>query len=457
MTQTKQNMSLKPNSTTRYTVYFLLLFIGLFGCLKKFDQPETYTGINIHATLSIRALSELHISGNAEKLTDDWIITGIVTANDATDNFYKTIVIQDSTAAITIRMDGFGLSADFPLGKRIFVRLNGLWLGEYGGMLQLGGAVDRTDPAYPELLPIPTPLFAKCFIHGSKEKIPEPLLVHFDELKNTMQSRLITIDSVELVPGDTAKPFADIVNKATVNHTLRICNGGSLYLRTSGFASFAAVKTPRGNGKITGIYSTFGSQKQIIIRDTSDIKMNGGRCSGNSSRQLFYQDFESIAVGADFALTGWKNLAEAGGQLFSSQMAAANRYVSISAFASKQSLVTSWLILPPINLNSTASEQLSFLTKDAFDNGATLQVYISTNYDGGLFPWKAKWSLLKSLVAKGAVSNIASKWTASGNISLNSFSGLAYIAFKYEGNDLPDITNKKTTAFQIDEIKVMGN
>jgi hypothetical protein len=40
---------------------------------------------------------------------------------------------------------------------------------------------------------------------------------------------------------------------------------------------------------------------------------------------------------------------------------------------------------------------------------------------------------------------------------LNSFSGLAYIAFKYEGNDLPDITNKKTTAFQIDEIKVMGN
>jgi hypothetical protein len=170
-----------------------------------------------------------------------------------------------------------------------------------------------------------------------------------------------------------------------------------------------------------------------------------------------YQDFESIAVGADFALTGWKNLAEAGGQLFSSQMAAANRYVSISAFASKQSLVTSWLILPPINLNSTASEQLSFLTKDAFDNGATLQVYISTNYDGGLFPWKAKWSLLKSLVAKGAVSNIASKWTASGNISLNSFSGLAYIAFKYEGNDLPDITNKKTTAFQIDEIKVMGN
>lgn len=445
------------NNRLNHTYCLFCFFIGLWGCIKKFDQPEAYTGSNIQANLSIRALSELHIPGNAEKLLDDWIITGIVTANDATDNFYKTIVIQDSTAAITIRMDGFGLSADFPLGKRIFVRLNGLWLGEYGGMLQLGGAVDRTDPAYPELLPIPTPLFAKYFIHGIIEKMPDPLLVHFDELKNTMQSRLITIDSVELVPGDTAKPFADVVNRATVNHTLRFCNGGSLYLRTSGFASFAAVKTPRGNGKITGIYSTFGSQKQIIIRDTSDVKMNGGRCSGNITRQLFYQDFESIAVGSDFLLTGWKNLAETGKQLFSGQMAAANRYVTISAFASMQPLVTSWLILPPINLNFTASEQLSFLSKDAFDNGATLQVYISTNYDGGLSPWKAKWSLLKSVIAKGSVSNIATKWTASGNISLNNFSGLAYIAFKYEGNDLPDITNKKTTAFQIDEIKVTGN
>ncbi len=440
-----------------YAYSLFCFFIGFLGCLKKFDQPETYNGNKLHPTESIRELREGHIPGNTEKLSDNQIITGIVTANDATDNFYKTIVIQDSTAALTIRMDAFGLAADFPLGKRIFIRLNGLWLGEYGGMLQLGGAIDKTDPAYPELLPIPTPLFTKIFVHGLVEKLPEPLLVHFGELKDSLQSRLITIDSVEFAASDTAKPFADVINKVTVNHTLRICNGGSLYLRTSGFASFAALKTPRGNGKITGIYSIFGSQKQLIIRDTFDVNMDGLRCSGNGSRQLFYDDFESIPVGNNLLINGWKNLAEAGGQLFGGQMAATNRYATISAFATNQSSVVSWLILPSINLNATANEQFSFLTKDAFDNGASLQVYISTNFDGGVFPWKAKWTLLKSVIAKGSVSGIASKWISSGNISLNNYSGNVHIAFKYDGSDVPSTINKKTTTFQIDEIKVMGN
>ncbi|MFW1420273.1 DUF5689 domain-containing protein, partial [Vibrio parahaemolyticus] len=86
----------------------------------------------------------------------------------------------------------------------------------------------------------------------------------------------------------TAKPFADAINKTTVSHTLRLCGVGTVYLRTSGFADFAAIKTPRGNGSIRGIYTIFGTQKQIQIRDTGDVQMNGIRCSG--ARLIFYED-----------------------------------------------------------------------------------------------------------------------------------------------------------------------
>lgn len=432
------------------------IFCLPFGCIKNFDQPPLNSGVDAKATISIRQLRDAHIPGNFEKFTDNQIITGVVVANDESDNFYKSIVIQDSTAGITIRLDGLGLAADYPLGKRLFVRLNGLWLGEYGGMLQLGGAIDQSNPLFPELIPIPSPLFSKVILNGGIEKMPLPMLIRFEQLKDTMQSRLITIDSIEFTASDTAKTFSDINNKATVSHTLRICNSGSLYLRTSGFASFAAIKTPRGNGKITGIYSVFGSQKQLMIRDTSDIQMNGLRCTSGGAKLLFYEDFESIPVNVNLAMNGWKNISETGGVLFTGKISSSNRYAEIGAFATNQLVVSTWLVLPPVNLNNSSNEQLSFITKDAFDNGASLQVYISTNYDGTL-PWKAKWTLLKSLISKGSVNSIAAKFTSSGNISLSGFTGNIHIAFKYDGNDLPGINNKRTTTFQLDEIKIMGN
>ncbi|TAG11816.1 MAG: hypothetical protein EAZ35_01600 [Sphingobacteriia bacterium] len=441
------------------SLYMALLFCIAVccACIRNLDEPPLYNGTNMVANISIRALRNSHIPGNFEHLLNNDIITGIVIANDATDNFYKTIVVQDSTAGISVRLDGFGLSADYPLGMRVFLRLNGLWMGAYGGMLQLGGSVNRSNILFPELIPIPTPLFSKVLVKGALEKIPNPLKIKFEQLNDSVQSRLIQLDSVEFVTSDTAKTFADIVNKATVSHTIRFCNGGSIYLRTSGFASFAALKTPRGNGCITGIYTIFGSQKQLAIRDTSDIGMNGLRCNGSVPRTLFLEDFESGIARTNIAINGWKNLAETGAKFFQVQQLQSNQFAEISAAATAQSTVISWLVLPAINLNNSSNEQLSFITKDVADNGAALQVLLSSNYDGGNQPWKAKWTVLKATVAKGSVNGIAAVWTPSGNIPLNAFSGLITIAFRYEGNDLANVANKRTTGFHLDQIKLVGN
>lgn len=449
-------MNPKKYSWLTVTVVYVFILLWL-SCLKKLDEPPVYTGTNTKATISIRELRDSHIPGNFEPLLNNDIITGVIIANDATDNFYKTIVVQDSTAGMSVRLDGFGLSADYPLGMRVFIRLNGLWMGEYGGMLQLGGSVDRTDPNFYELIPIPSPLFTKVIVRGIMEVLPKPIKVQFDALKNTFQSRLVLLDSVEFAPSDTAKPFAGAINKATVSHTLRFCNGGSIYLRTSGFASFAALKTPRGNGTITGVYTIFGSQKQLVIRDTGDVAMTNLRCINNGPKLIFTEDFENISINSSLLINGWKNIAEAGGKFFDGKLVQGNRYAEISGFATNQSSIISWLILPAFNLSNSSNEVLSFVTKDAFDNGATLQIMVSTNYDGGNQPWKAKWTAVKAVIAKGSVNSTAANYTPSGSINLNAFNGNVYIAFKYEGNDLPSLLNKRTTTFQIDNVKVVGN
>lgn len=445
------------------TRFFYLLLIslplvtGLTNCVKQFDAPPEYTGPAIKANISITEIKRLHILNNFEKILDDLIIEGVVIANDQTDNFYKVIVIQDSTAGITVRLDGFSLFNIYPIGRKIFIRLKGLWLGDYAGMIQLGAGVNRSDPQYPELIPIPQPLFDRVIIKGQMNQTMMPKKVSISDLNDSLQSMLVTLTNVEFASSDTGKPYADAVNKQTVAHSLRTCGIGTVYVRTSGFSRFASVRTARGNGEISGIYSIFRTQKQLLIRDTSDVQMNGLRCTSTGPKTLFSENFSDQLADSLIMIPQFKNLNEIGNRFFLSKIIAGNPCAEISAFATREQTLISWLILPVIDLDYSANEILRFQTKDGFDNGAVLQVLVSTNYDGGTTPWKAKWTTLPAIIAKGSIAGFAKEWTSSGDISLHHLKGKVFIAFRYEGNDPPVQSAKLTTTFRIDNIVVTGN
>ncbi|MES2004210.1 MAG: DUF5689 domain-containing protein [Bacteroidota bacterium] len=440
-----------------YKTCLLLVLVTGFRCNKKFDEPPAYVGPDIQANLSIRDLRAMHFTGAAEKIDMDYVIEGIVTANDKEDNLYKTIVLEDSTAGISIRLEGFGLYNDYPVGRKLAVKLKELWLGDYARMIQLGGTVDRTDPSVPQLVPLPAPLFERHLVKKSLNNPVTAKQVRIDELHDSLQSRLIVLDNVEFSVSDTGTTYADAINKLSDNKIIKSCNGNSAYIRTSGFAGFAAAKTPRGNGRITAIYSVFRTDKQLLLRDTSDVQLNGLRCTGSGTKLLLYEDFEGTVQHTPFSRNGWKNLTETGSVYFMAKNSLGNSYAEISAFATMQPTIISWLISPAINVNNSANEVLSFFTKDGFDNGGVLQVFASTNYDGGNTPSKAKWVLLKSIVSKGSVSSIASGWVASGNISLSGFQGMVYIAFRYDAADPATVHDKRTTTFQLDNVKIEGN
>jgi hypothetical protein len=437
----------------RIIVFFI---VALIACHKQWDAPPVWTGPDIHANMSIRELRQYHFPGNFEFMGDDWIIEGLVIADDRTGNFYKSLIVQDSTGGVVIRMDGNGLYSSYPVGTRVAVPLKNLWLGDYGGSLQIGAAVDRSDPQYPSLVGIPVPLFNRYLIKKSTGNTIHPIALRLDQLHDSFQNRLVTIDQLEFAPSDTGISYADAVNKITTNQVLKACNGGSIYLRTSGFADFAAVRTPRGNGTVTAVFTVFRSEKQLLIRDTSDIRMNGLRCTGAGTKILFSEDFESLISGDTLFSPGTRNLAETGNLLFRTSRYNGNQSAEISAFATGQPLVVSWLILPPVDLNNSANEVLRFQTKDGYDNGALLQVLVSTNYDGVGPPAKAKWTLLQTAISRGSIAGLAPVWLDSGPVSLASLTGKIRIAFRYEGADLPGF-NARTTLFQIDHIRIEGN
>jgi hypothetical protein len=438
-------------------ICIFFLWGSFCNCEKVWDAPPLYTGPALKANMSIKDLLRLHIPNNFEKISADYIIEGTVTANDKSDNFYKSIIIQDSTAAITIKLDGYNLFTKYAVGQKLGIALNGLWLSDYAGMTQIGIGVDKTDSASSFLLGIPQPLMNRYISLLAGGKLIKPIPVLATGLVDSLKGCLVAIEQLEFVVSDTGKPYSDLVNQLPTSHTLRTCSIGNLYLRTSGFASFGNALTPRGNGTATGIYTVFRTQKQLVIRDTSDMQLTGLRCSVTGPKTLFTEDFTTVVTDSIFISAGYKNMSEVGGKYFTAKKTSANSYLEISAFAARQNAVISWLILPPINLDHSANEILHFDTKDGFDNGAILQAMVSTNYDGGNNPAKAKWTLLPAVMAKGSSSGFAPQWVFSNNLDLSKFKGNVYIAFRYEGNDPSAAIGKLTTSFRLDNIMVQGN
>ena len=69
----------------------------------------------------------------------DVYIKGKVTTSDEQGNVYKSLYIQDETSGIELKLNN-NVGVKYKKGTWVYVRLNGLYLGNYRMMLSLGGA-----------------------------------------------------------------------------------------------------------------------------------------------------------------------------------------------------------------------------------------------------------------------------------------------------------------------------
>src|SRR5690606_3254000 len=143
------------------------------------------------------------------------IVAGIVTADDRAGNFYKRIVIQDSSAAIAILLEGYNLYNDYPVGRRIYVHGKGLYLGYDGGLPVLGGA---PTPQLP-LTAIPAVRIAEHLVKGSTGHniVPDTFsLAQLADAQPALYNKLIAVKDVEFE--DTGVAFTQ--PNATTNRML---------------------------------------------------------------------------------------------------------------------------------------------------------------------------------------------------------------------------------------------
>lgn len=436
------------------TAVLLVASVGTFtACKKSFDNPPGPADPAIVANTTIKALKAMHTTGGAyDVITSDVVISGVVVADDRSGNLYKQLFIQDSTGGLQVLLDANSLYGTYPVGRRIFIRCNGLCISDYNGTMQLG--IKATVAGSPSQEGIPANLISQYVIGGSINNPVVPKVVTLAQLTTNMQDQylgtLIQLDGFAFA--SLSGTYSDTsVYKSTVNRDIKNCANQTTIVRTSAYSNFAAQKVPQGRGSIVAIYTTFGSTKQLLLRDTSDVKFTDPYACPLPPGTLLYEQFESIgANNATLTIPGWQNIGEVGGILYQNAIFGSVKCAKISAFSTGVANVTSWLISPSVNLTGAVTPILTFTTAGGFNVGATtFRVYASTNYSGTGNPSAATWTQLPATIATAPASGFGS-FVNSGNVSLAAYNNQnVYIGFRYDGGD-----PGRTTTFELDDVKV---
>ncbi|MDO9153929.1 MAG: DUF5689 domain-containing protein [Paludibacter sp.] len=228
---------------------------------------------------------------------NDLIIKGVVTSSDVEGNIYKYMTIQETgvnSRAVKISIDASGLSAIYPVGQRVWVKLNGLYLGNYAQSPQIGShyvnktrvvvdTVNKVDVYRIEPGRIPYPIAQKA-IHAFG--MPDVKLAKADTMTiaqiraggHAVINKLVCIKNAYFTGrgADYGLPVAlkdqDLIFAPSTNgigypQSREIRDpSGTIFISTSEFSKFASFKLPSsGNiGNITAIVGWYNDKKPNI-------------------------------------------------------------------------------------------------------------------------------------------------------------------------------------------------
>ncbi len=295
--------------------------VGLVSCQADMDTPELEVPqATVRANMTILELKQ-EFENRTEQVGvkengDHYIIHGRVVSSDASGNIYKSLVLQDETAALAFSINQGSLYNEYRLGQDIVVDLTGLYIGYYRGLQQVGapGEAYNGQPqlgfmafdywlANAQRDGLPSPEFAQVSL-GSDYPTDEfycIFLNNFDEINNAtlpeMQSQLVEFRNVSFQINEGEETYAPY--QESVNRTLVDANGKTLTVRNSGYSNFYNQKLPEGKGIVRGILSYYGDSWQLLLRDTRDVMISD---KGELNKPY---TVDEIVSGAYDGMSGW--------------------------------------------------------------------------------------------------------------------------------------------------------
>ncbi len=440
----------------------LLYFISsLFfsSCNTEIETPKlACTQPDFTVNKTIDKVYELS-SATAKQYSYDDIIEAYVVSSDEEGNFFKSISFQTKALeklpaiGFSVPVDASNTYIDYRVGNKVYIKLKNQFTDLYYGGLRIGNLYvsNAGDPTIGRISQndIKNVLNASCTIIDENQLV-ESLSIE-EALNDSKLNTLIELNNVEFTEDALGRHYFEETNNVggSTNWNLRDKSGNQIIFRTSSYAKFADHFVPEGSGKIRGILTKFSSDYQFMVRFENDIAMNGKR-----NTPFFSEDFQVVKNNVNFVLPGWSNIVEKATKLWKSTVYSGNGYAEFNTTSTTAVENIAWMISPKINLSGYKNAVLSFrsaqhdLKLDSTLN--TLEVYISTNFDGSNIA-KAKWTKLETKIP--SLSTPARQFISSGGIDLSAYSGNINIGFRYIGSGKDKTLNG---AFMVDDVKIFG-
>lgn len=203
-----------------------------------------------------------------------YVISGRVVSSDEAGNVFKSLVIQDGTAALSLSINSYNLYLKYRRGQEIVLDVTGMYIGKYNGLIQLGQPEwYENGGAWEASFMSPEYFTAHAQLNGFPDtsKLDTLVVNSFSELPTDpaglikWQSQLVRFNNVSFANGGKAT-FSE--HKSNVNQSLVDAEGSSINVRTSGYSNFWNKTLPEGHGDVVAILSYYGTSGwQLILND----------------------------------------------------------------------------------------------------------------------------------------------------------------------------------------------
>jgi len=442
-----------------------------FSCI---DEAEFKIPDLINVEFKEKATTDINTAINAFQQADTEIFTynsgnvmiaaAYVISSDVAGNFYKTLIIQDSPEnpmnGLEIKIDMRSYYTKYNFGRKILLRLSGLSIQEQNGKYIIGYLSGDS------LVDIPESLLDHFIIRSPEtaEIVPKPITL--ESVSPSLINTFVELEKVQFLKADLGKSFAsEAYDKYNGERLIEQCdNLAKSYLYTSSYADFSSFLLPEERFRLTAVLTRdyYTGEVTLVLNNPKDIELlDEERCDPvffecpvrsltNNKDVLYYENFESLASSRDIEKMGWENInVNFGNGRFKKRSRDENTFLQISAYNSKEYVMEVWLLSPPIDLERSKDELMTFDTRATFEEGSLLTCWISRDYKNNVK--EANWQQLDVEISVGSRDDSNEVFMNSGTVQLDCLEGNVRLAFRYLGSD-----PGASTTYDLDNILILG-
>lgn len=239
----------------RLFAVLLLSVVVAGGCYDKHKEPSVL-GADSIGNCEIARLRGL-CQTECRTITMDINCKGYVTSSDAEGNFYRTMVVEDGSGAVEIKLGTYNIASQYPIGTEVALSLKGTAIMVERGVVQLGLPPQSFD-ASPREMEV-AEVIDKHIIRSGNSVNTTPLECEIKQINGSLCGRLICVERLHYMPPAEEEEAALLEGY----HRFVDKEGNIIYLYTSEYADFAKLEIPRGATTLQGVlyYETVGRGK----------------------------------------------------------------------------------------------------------------------------------------------------------------------------------------------------